>query len=116
MLQTLSLGVATVQFDPLYAQQYTTLGRQSNHSDDISTCVHDSGKPWLFAAWNIYSDYSYIIYIYIHFGFLEKTYVNKCQQQKNEFGKIIILHYQVMIYMKSKLCNFKKRSYQPKHH
>lgn len=56
------------------------------------------------------------IFINIHFGFLEKTYVNKCQQQKNEFGKIIILHYQVMIYMKSKLCNFKKRSYQPKHH
>lgn len=45
MLQTLSLGVATFQFDPLYTQQYTTLGRQSNHSDDISTCVHDSGKP-----------------------------------------------------------------------
>ena len=82
MLQTLSLGVATVQFDPLYAQQYTTLGRQSNHSYDISTCVHDSGKPWLFAAWNIYSDFSYIIYINIHFGFLEKTYVNKCQPKK----------------------------------
>ena len=82
MLQTLSLGVATVQFDLLYTQQYTTLGRQSNHSDDISTCAHDSGKPWLFAAWNIYSDYSYINYINIHFGFLEKTYVNKCQQKK----------------------------------